>query len=357
MVATLLAAGALVWLASGQFGDTGAGTSGTGSPAAGSAKEKPLASVRVRQVFATLRQRQILITGRTQESRRVTLRAETPGPLAEMRVPQGGAVRKGQIIARQDVEDRRTRLVEVGSLVRQRESEFKAARSLGEKGFRSEIKIAEARVKLETAKAQAEAIRIDLERTAIRAPFAGILEELWVDLGSYVKVGDRIGFVVDLDPILAVGFVSERQVSDILPGMAGTVQPVGGAAARGTIRFIGSVADPATRSFRVEMEVPNPETRVKAGVTVEMRLPLPQTRSYMISPAVLTLADDGRMGVRIVGSGDIVRFVPISILGDSAEGVWVSGLADGMRLITVGHEFVKAGQKVRAVSESAETAS
>ena len=285
------------------------------------------------------------------------LRAEAPGPLAEILIRQGGAVRTRQVVARQAVEDRRTRLAEARLLVRQRETEFNAARSLGEKGFRSEIKIAEMRVRLETARAQVEAIRIDLERTAIRAPFAGILEQLWVDLGSYLKAGDRIGFVVDLDPILAVGFVSERQVSDIRPGMAGSVRPVGGAAAPGKVRFIGSVADPATRSFRIEMEVPNPGKLVKAGVTVEMRLPLPQTRSYMISPAVLTLADDGRMGVRIVGSGDIVRFVPVSILGDSPEGVWVSGLADGMRLITVGHEFVKAGQKVRPVSASGETAS
>ena len=357
VVATLLAVGAVLWLASGQFGDIGAETAGARSPAAGPAAEKPLASVRVRQVFATVRERQILVTGRTQESRRVTLRAETPGPVAELRVAQGDAVRAKEIVMRQDAEDRRARLLEAGSLVRQREIEYSAARRLGEKGFRSETKIAEARARLDGARARAESIRIDIARTAIRAPFAGVLEDLSVDLGSYLKAGENIGFIVDLDPIVAVGFVSERQISDIRPGMAGSVKLIDGAELSGNVRFVGAVADPVTRSFRVELEVPNRGMAVRAGVTVKMRLPLSETRAYMISPAVLTLADDGRMGVRVVGGDDVVAFVPVSILGDSPEGVWVSGLADGMRLITVGHEFVKAGQKVRAVREAAEAGS
>ena len=119
------------------------------------------------------------------------------------------------------------------------------------------------------------------------------------------------------------------------------------------IRFIAAVADNETRSFRVELEIPNPDHRMRSGLTGELTLPQSPIRAHVVSPAVLTLADTGQIGVRDVDSADIVRFVPIKILSDSTEGLWVSGLKDGQRLIVVGHEYVKAGQKVQAVRVTA----
>ena len=103
----------------------------------------------------------------------------------------------------------------------------------------------------------------------------------------------------------------------------------------------------------MELEIPNAGHKIRSGLTGELTLPLSPIRAHVVSPAVLTLSDGGRIGVRIVDDSDIVRFVPIRILSDSAEGLWVSGLKDGQRLITVGHEYVKAGQKVQPVPESA----
>jgi multidrug efflux system membrane fusion protein len=173
-----------------------------------------------------------------------------------------------------------------------------------------------------------------------------------VEKGDFLKIGDNIAKIVDLDPMLAVGFASERDVGSIVIGGASKVTFVDGTIASGKIRYISSVADPNTRSFRVELEIPNPDHQIRAGLTGKLTLPLPTIRAHVISPAVLTLADDGRIGVRTVDAQNIVQFKPVSILTESSDGIWISGLQDGERLITTGHEYVKAGQKVRPVSET-----
>jgi multidrug efflux system membrane fusion protein len=357
VIAGVLAVGATAWIASGQFGGPEQKAAANGSTSDSAAPAAPLVQVRVRSLVARSLESAVIVNGRTEESRRVTLRAETAGPVVKVAAVEGAVLEAGDIVVRQDVEDRNAHLAERMALVRQREIEFHAAEKLAKKGFRSDTKVAEARALLDAARAQVKSMRIDLARTAIRAPFRGILETRFVEKGDYVTVGDNVASIVDLDPVLAVGYVSERAIGAIQVNGAGRVTFIDGKSLEGKVRFISSVADSQTRSFRVELEIPNPDHGVRAGLTGELSIPLAPVTAHVISPAGLTLADDGRIGVRIADADDIVRFVPIRILSDTAEGLWVSGLTDGDRLITIGHEYVKAGQKVRAVAETAVTGS
>ena len=337
---------------SGQFGGHDRQAAANGSDSAPQKATKPLVSVRVRAVAARVRNDALVVNGRTEESRKVTLRAETAGPVIAVPAVEGRTLNAGDVVARQSVEDRNARLAEATALVKQREIEFRAATELAKKGFRSDTKLAEARAQLDAARASTESMRIDLSRTTIEAPFRGVMETRYVEKGDYVKAGDNVAKIVDLDPVLAVGYASERDVGAISIGEPGQVTFIDGKTATGKIRFIASVADTETRSFRIELEIPNPDYRIRAGLTGKLTLPLPPVRAYVVSPAVLTLADDGRIGVRIVDENDIVRFTPVSILGEAADGFWISGLRDGDRLITIGHEYVRAGQKVRPVPET-----
>ncbi|MEE2721930.1 MAG: efflux RND transporter periplasmic adaptor subunit [Pseudomonadota bacterium] len=349
-IAVAIAVAATAWIASGQFGDTEGNASSRNPQASKKPVDAPLISVRVKAVQAQTRTGYVLLNGRTEESRRVTLRAETRGPIVDVPGEEGHTLEAGDVIARQNVEDRKARMAEAKALVRQREIEYKAAAQLAKKGFRSGTKLAEARANLDAARAKTKGMSIDLSRTTIRAPFRGVLETRDVEKGDFVKAGDKIASFVDLDPILAVGYVSERDVGALGVGRPGRVTMIDGTVIDGTVRYIASVADKKTRSFRVEMQIPNPDHRIRAGLTGELTLPLAEISAHLISPAVLTLADDGRIGVRIVDPLDIVRFVPVKILSNTPDGLWIAGLRNRDRLITVGHEYVKAGQKVRPVS-------
>jgi multidrug efflux system membrane fusion protein len=352
IIATILALGAFAWVMSGQLG-------GDTVPAnAESRLTDPLpedthpTTVRFQWIEATDKQRRIVVNGRTEVSRSVLLRAEIDGRIVEVGAAEGSFIKQGAVIARVATQDRMARLTETEALLKQREMEYKAATELSRKGFRADTKLAEARAFLDAAKAQVERMKIELSHTVIRAPFDGFLENRDVERGAYVKTGDSVATVVDLDPVLVVASVSEREVANVRLGQPGRAVLVDGTAIDGTVRYISSVADASTRSFRVELEIDNPDGAVRDGLTAELLLPLPAIHAHNISPAILTLADDGSVGVMTLDENDVARFTEVRILDDSGAGVWVVGLPERVKIITVGQGFVKSGQKVIALPDT-----
>ena len=169
-------------------------------------------TVRVADLVARPRDEIITITGRTEASRIIELRAETAGRVIEILVHRGDAVAKGDIIARLRLDDRGAKLAEAKAVLRQRELEYEAAQKLHKKGFRSTTEQAASQARLDAARAVVEQRRIDIARTTLQAPFGGIIGEGHVELGDFVRVGDVAATIIDLDPVLAVGSVSERQI-------------------------------------------------------------------------------------------------------------------------------------------------
>jgi multidrug efflux system membrane fusion protein len=115
---------------------------------------------------------------------------------------------------------------------------------------------------------------------------------------------------------------------------------------------VAPVADPSTRTFKVELAVPNPDNTIRAGLTSDIHLYADVVQVHTLSAGLLSLADDGTIGVKIVDNTDAVRFYPVEIAGSSPEGTHVTGLPNSIRLITVGQGFVTAGQKVNPVTVS-----
>ncbi len=280
--------------------------------------------------------------------------AETAGRVVARAVTKGQAVAKGAVIARIAMEDRKARLAEAEALLEQRRIAYAAARQLSEKAFRSRVKLAENKAQLESAKAALERIRLDIAHTTVHASFAGIVEDIPVEVGDYVGVGSEVARIVDLDPILVVGEVSERDVAKIKVGAPAHARLATGRELSGSIRYVSRVGVSATRTFRVEVAIDNADGSLVEGLTVEMRLPLGWVRAHRVSPAVLTLSDEGIVGIKAVDAEGVVRFHAVELIADTAEGVWLGGLPETLTVITVGQEFVRAGQKVKPVEEKAD---
>ena len=346
LIAVVILASIAAWVVSGQF-EPPDPTIEAGAIGAPGADEEHVA-VRVRSQSAVEFQRDIVVRARTQASRSVELKVETAGRVAEIAAERGARVGAGDLVVRLALDDRDARLGEALALVNQREVEYFAAQALTEKGFRAETQLAEAMALLEAARAALVAIEDDIAKTTIEAPFAGVLEERTVELGSYLQVGDTIGRLVDLDPLWIVGDVTEREVAHLRVGERARARLITGDDVEGRIVQIAAVADPDTRTFEVTLEAANPDLRRRDGPTSEIRLPGAQLRAHLVSRAVLVLNDDGVIGVRTVDDDDTVRFFAAEIVGDGPEGVWLAGMPDTIRLITVGQDFVKAGQVVRA---------
>ncbi|BBK43991.1 hemolysin D [Allostella vacuolata] len=358
LIAAAIGLGAMTWVASGQLvaiGDPAAGmppASSSSSAAAAAAAAEPML-VLARTIEAQPYAREIVLQGRSATGRWVEVSAETQGRVAALPVAKGAAVRAGDVIVRLAVEERAARRAESEALLHQRRIEHATSTALAEKGFRATNRLAESQAGLDAARAAAKAMDVEMARTVIRAPFGGVVEERRVEIGAYLKAGDGVIRLVERDPMLIVAQVGEREVAQLRPGQAGRATLVTGETVEGRIRFIGGTADPATRTFPVELEVANPDGRLRDGITAELRLRADPRMAHLVPPAILTLDDDGALGLRVVEDDGRVAFKPAQLLGDGPEGVWLGGLPETITVITVGQEFVRAGDPVRVARASA----
>lgn len=361
LIALVIALAATAWLASPYVIDyvRPATSIDTGAPedpgeqakdAAAGPSGKPL-RVRVRHSVAETRVKSLMLTGQTEPSRRATLKAETAGRIVAVEAVEGAAVKEGDIIVKLAMNDRQARLVEATALLNQRQIEYEAASKLSSKGFQTQTRLAEARALMETAKAQLRRIEMDIEYTVIRAPFDGILQDRMGEIGDYLGIGDPVAVVVDLDPLLAVAQLSEREAAAVRLDGEGRARLITGDVLDGRVRYVSMVGSAGTRTFRVELELANGDNRTPAGLTAEISLPVASVDAHRLSPAALTLDDAGVVGVKTVDAQDIVRFHPAELVAEAADGVWIGGLPSEATIITVGQEFVLPGQMVVPVPE------
>ena len=349
--ATILALAAAGWIASGQFGD-GGGPKAARKPPADLTATQIVPTVRVRQLIAEPHQAEVILRGRTEATRKVDVKAETYGRVVELKIEKGDWVEKGAVIARLSPEERPARLAEAKALRKKRKIEYEASDRLSKKGYRAETQLAAAKAALEAAEAAVIRAQVALRNTTIRAPFDGLAVARAAEIGDFIDKGDPVARIIDLDPVLAVAQISERDRGRVTVGAPARVTLIGGREVSGIVRFVTAEAEATTRTFRIEIELPNPNAEIPDGVTAEIRLPLGEIKAHRVSPAILTLTDDGTIGVKTLGPDNRVRFHPIQIIGDGIGGVWLTGLPDRVTLITVGQEFVSEGQTVRPIDEA-----
>ena len=317
--------------------------------------EKPF-RVRVRVFTSEPKPAQIVVRGRTEAWRRVEVRARTPGIVEEVSKEEGQRVSQGELLCKLDVGARMTQLAEEKAKMASAEIDFEAADQLANQNFGSKTKRASERAKLDAAKASVERMEQEIGYTSITAPIKGILEQRVAELGSFLQIGGHCVTIVDLDPILVVVPVGERDIAAVTTGMTATAQLVTGQTVEGKVRLVAPAADEATRTFRVEVEVPNKDFSIREGLTSEISLILPSTPAHKLPSSVLTLNDKGQVGVRLIADENKVRFQNVQILDDDRKGVWVAGLPDKATIITVGQDYVLDGQTVEPVFETAEAA-
>jgi multidrug efflux system membrane fusion protein len=313
------------------------------------ATQKP--SVRVRSITAELRQRELAVRGKTEALRKVQVRAETSGTIAAIRADKGSVVKSGDTICELKVDARLAMLNEARANQTQYRLQYEASKKLQEKGFRSDTSTAGDLARYQAAKAQVERMEKELQSTKITAPFDGVVDDRMVNVGDYLAQGQACAMVVDQDPFLVVGQVSEKDILEVRIGDTGWAKLITGERVEGKVRFVAKSADNATRTFRMELEVPNPAGAIRDGITAEIHINANKVEAHRISPAILSLDEKGAVGVRVLDATKRVRFVPVQIVGDGPDGVWVMGLPKIVTIITVGQEYVTNGQEVDATPE------
>lgn len=353
LLAGLVAGLVVLWLASGSIGG------GHGPAPAAAAKSEtaaPPPRVQVRNQAAQPITRFISVFGRTAPARVVEIKAETNGRVEAFDAARGKQLRQGAVMVRLDLRDRQARLEQARASVAQHQTAYEGQLELKKQGYVSDTQIAETLAKLEGAKADQVRAELDLDYMVIRAPFDGVIQERPVEIGDFVRAGDPVLSFVDNTRLIVTGSIAEQDAKHVSVGDEAGAKLVTGQQVRGRIRFIAPVADEATRTFTVELEVPNAGGRLPSGVTAEMQLPAGEVLAQKVSPAILSLDAEGRIGIMTVDAGQRAVFTPVEIARSEPDGVWVTGLPADATIITVGQGYVSAGQRVEPVFGQQETA-
>ncbi|MDQ8205125.1 efflux RND transporter periplasmic adaptor subunit [Pelagicoccus sp. SDUM812003] len=321
--------------------------------ASSGAQSKPLPTVRVRDSVAEPYAAEIVLRGKTAPSKASILRAEIGAQIMEISAKRGTAVKAGTPLVRLDAQNLPEQLEAAEKLVSQRALEHEAAQKLQSSGYQSETRLAESAALLAQAKNQLASTRIALENTIIRAPYDGVFNERLVQVGEFVGVGDPVASFLALDPMIVTAEATELEIQKIDEDSP-AVARFNGHQIEGRIRYLSMAADSAVRTYTVELEFANPDYKHQAGLTADIVATTATQMAHKVTPAILFLSadTDGELGLKTVDGDQRVHFYKTEIIGSASDGVWVNGLPEAVKLITVGQGFVLPGAKVKAVEES-----
>ncbi|MFT6913229.1 MAG: multidrug efflux system membrane fusion protein [Paracoccaceae bacterium] len=352
-------------------------------------------SVVAKRFTAQMVQDGVLVRGRTQANREVAVRAETGGLITSEPLRKGIEVQQGQILceiapgtrldalaeAKAYLSEARARLPESDARVdearaRLIEAEIndRVASQLSQDGFATETRVAAtvaavssakaalqsavtgveaAKAGIESASARVTAVQTDIARLQIMAPFSGLLETDTAELGTLLQAGDHCATVIQLTPIKLVGDIPEMSVDKVRVGAISAARLVTGRQVTGPVTFLSRSADLTTRTFRVEVSVPNTDLTIRDGQTVEFVISAAAVKAHLVPASALTRDDTGTIGVRLVDADTTATFAPVTILRDSLEGYLVRGLPDEVAVITTGQEYVGEGSPLKVTFEEA----
>ena len=344
-----LVVAATAWIASGHlFPHETAESRAAVGPAAVEAKR-----FRVSVLTARLepRSRQLVLSGRTEADRKMMLTARVDGTVSELKVRRGSVVKEGDVIAILSDEAREARVLQARAMLTQRKTELAARMKLVEQGSLPKLEAVNLETQFKAAEAALAAAEAEKDRSVIRAPWAGIVNDVPVEVGQAVLsfAGKEIAQIVSLDPIIAVVEVAERNLHGVHVGDPAELRLVTGQKAQGKVRFISKSASQGTRTYRVEVEIPNKDGFIPDGITSEVAVPLAPVPAVRVPRSALTFSSSGELGVRVVDAANKVVFVPVSVIDDQQQFMWVAGVADAARVIVQGQDFVREGQEVEAV--------
>jgi multidrug efflux system membrane fusion protein len=304
-------------------------------------------AVQVKVVPEVSREYDVVVRGRTQATRTVVVRSETSGNVAATPVLQGTAVKQGQVLCRLAVDARQAALDQARAAAKSAELAQQQNEQLARQGYRAPTQVLQGQAQLDAAHAAVRQAEIQLEQVNIKAPFAGVFDQRAAEVGAYLAPGQPCGTMIELNPLLVVGDVPETEAGKLRVGLGATARLVSGQTLSGKIRYVAHDADPQTRTYHLEVTLPNPGDAVRSGLSAEVRIASGTGPAHLVPVSSLVLDSAGRQGVRYVNADGRVAFSAVHVVEESPDGLWVSGLSGPVNLIVVGQSYVADGQKVR----------
>ena len=272
--------------------------------------------------------------------------ASSQGGLIERVGPEvGDTVKKGERVLKVDTALYKARQGQAGAELRAAKRELTRVRKIESVIAGAELDQAQARV--DTAKATHRVAEIQAQRAIINAPFDGVVAERNAEKGEVASPGVPLLRIVQLDPVLVAVSVSDRDVVSLSPGtpvhvhVDANAQPM-----TGKILRINPVADPETRAFEVEIEVPNGEKRLLPGMITRISVHQEVATDSLIIPQSFLVTKRNDNGVFVVEDG-VARWRSLTLGAVVHDQVVITdGLKRGDNVVVVGQRALADGDRV-----------
>ena len=390
------------WIGSGQFTNVNAQDDSTASTDSNTESVEKVViedsgnKVELKEFNFSQIDQSIELQGQTTHNKKIDVKSETTGNITNIAFKRGDKVSKGEELIKISIENRKellnsarkdlerlnkelelneknkiNRLSQNKELIKLYEIEFASAKQLIDKGLSSKSKLSLASFNLANArsdqedilinfesqqssieaqianvKSQLKNIELDINNTVINSPFSGIISDKMIEETEYITPGNIMFTIIDLNPIKIQGYLSEFDVNKVSLGTKAIIENTNGVKKNGTISFISPSAETSTRTFEITIEADNADLSFKSGITTKITIAGSELKAHKIPPSILTLQDDGTVGVKAVNDENIVIFYPTISVKDTIDGIWVSGLPDKVNLIVTGQEYVAIGESV-----------
>ncbi|MBW3095717.1 efflux RND transporter periplasmic adaptor subunit [Pseudohoeflea coraliihabitans] len=295
----------------------------------------------------------VRVSGVTEPDKKTVLATRSAGVIETLNVTEGQLLKSGDVVLSLDGSEKQAAVETARALLRQRENEAANVDKLIARGISPKTQADDAQSALTAARAQLETAQAEFDRLQVVAPFGGIVDAVEVEEGSWATTGEAVATLLALDPIIARGEVSERERDLVSIGSEADVALVDGSLLTGTVRYVSREATAQTRTFPVEVAIANPDRRIPAGMTAEIRLKAEVVQAVKVPRSVVTLDAAGNLGVRVVDADDVTAFVPIDLIDDTPDGLVLGNVPAGARIVVAGQDLVSDGEKVRALPAEA----
>ncbi|MEN3793134.1 efflux RND transporter periplasmic adaptor subunit [Fulvimarina sp. MAC3] len=345
-LALLFVVALVAWMGSGYLGEN------KGQPVAEAPRDKVVNpfTVEAFESKAKAVTQFVAAEGQAMPDRQTPVRAKTGGTIEEIVAKKGQFLNEGDVIARIALADRSAQISQAEAELSRRQGEFDRVSGLVERGYSTRAELESAEAELAVARASLASIRQTQGDTEIRAPITGVLEDFNLDLGEFIAASAEVGTQVDINPLTVEVQVAQQGIGQIKVGQTAQVNFITGASRQGEVTYVASNAKASTRTFPVEITIPNPDRDIPAGISAEVRIPVGETPAHFLSAAILALGPNGELGIKAVDENSKVKFYPAELVRAETDGIWVNGLPDTLRIISVGQGFVSDGETVNAVA-------
>jgi membrane fusion protein, multidrug efflux system len=293
----------------------------------------------------------IQVVGTVEAYNDAVISAEVGGRVQYI-VSLGRRVERGEVIARLD-----DRLLQAGYESARVNYElavdtYTRQQALYADSIISELQYNSIRTQRDQAKAMYEQAQKQLQDTRIEAPFAGRIEERFTKSGELINPSMPVARLVNTDRVNIVAGIPDRFASDVREGSNSTIYIAGNGTTpySGTIRFAGNVIDPDTRTYRVEIEIPNPEGTIKPEMVAEVHIVRRTVENTYVIPRTALVRDEDGTNVfvaRYEEGQPVAHLVPVRTGATSGLLIQITGgISTGDEVVVSGHRTLNQGDRL-----------